>query len=165
MACSPPTTKVEVRLEVWSDADWARDHSNRRSRTGDLLVINSSPVAWSSRLQGAVALSTAEAEFIALAETVRNAAWVREVLAELGQEQGNPTTFYQDHLGTIAWTEEVKGLRNVNHIGIKYHYVREMVVNNAVTFIYTPSADNRADALTKVLIGQSFQVHQGHLGV
>ena len=40
-----PKTKGEVRLEVWSDADWARDHSNRRSRTGGLLVINSSPVA------------------------------------------------------------------------------------------------------------------------
>ena len=90
---------------------------------------------------------------------------MREVLAELGQEQANPTTVYQDNLGTISWTEEVQGLRNVNHIGIKYYYVREMVVNKAVTVIYTPSADNRADALTKVLSGQSFQVHKGHLGV
>ena len=48
---------------------------------------------------------------------------------------------------------------------LKYYYVREMVVKKAVIVIYTPSADNRADALTKVLIGQSLQFHQGHLGV
>lgn len=79
-----PKTEEDVKLEVWSDADWARDQTHRRSRTGGLLVINSSPFAWTSRLQGAVALSISEAEFIALAETVLNAAWVREVLDDLG---------------------------------------------------------------------------------
>ena len=72
-----PKTMGDVRREVWSDADWARDHDNRPSLTGGLLVINSSPVAWTSRFQGAVVLSTSEAEFIALADTVHNAAWVR----------------------------------------------------------------------------------------
>ena len=160
-----PKTGGDVRLEVWSDADWARDISTRRSRTGGLLVINSSPVSWTSRLQVAVALSTAEAEFIALAETVRNAAWVREVLSELGHRQTKPTNVYQDNLGTISWTEEVQGLRNVKHVGIKYHYVREMVVNKAVEVIYTPSEKNCSDSFTKVLIGTTFQIHRGHLGV
>ena len=72
-----PKTTGDVRVELWSDAHWARHHDNQRSFTGGLLVINSSPDACTSRLQGAVALSTSEAEFIALAGTVRNAARVR----------------------------------------------------------------------------------------
>ena len=75
-------------------------------------------------MQTSMALSTAEAEFNALADTVRNAVWMRGVLEDLGQPQKSPTVVNQDNLGAIAWTKEVQGLRNVKHMGIKYHYVR-----------------------------------------
>lgn len=153
------------KLQVWSDADWARDQSKRRSRTGAVITINYGPIGWTSKLQTSVATSTAEAEFNALAVTVRDTVWMRSVLDDLGQPQKGPTVVNQDNLGTISWTEEVQGLRNVKHMGIKYHYVRELVSKKRIIVNYTPSKDNRADSLTKVLIGDSFLVHRSLLGV
>ena len=51
------------KLEAWCDADWARDCTNRRSRTGYLITFNGNPVLWKSKLQTSTALSTSEADF------------------------------------------------------------------------------------------------------
>lgn len=77
----------DVRLQVWSDVDWERDQSNRRSRTCALMSINSVPNSWTSRRQTAVSMSTSEAKFNALADNVRNTACVCAVRADLGQPQ------------------------------------------------------------------------------
>lgn len=53
-------------FRAWSDADWARDHSKRRSRSGYVLQTTSSPVIWCSWLQSATAQSSSEAEYFAL---------------------------------------------------------------------------------------------------
>ena len=114
-------------LQAYSDADWAREEEKRRSRSGYVLYINSSPIIWSSKLQTATAQSTAEAEFFALHSVVREVSRVRDILRELGEHQRSPTVVYQDNLGTISWTDNVQGLRKVKHIGVKYHYVRSKV--------------------------------------
>lgn len=61
-----PIGKGALDLVAWSDADWARDLTKRRSRTGYLLTLNEGPIVWGSRLQSATAESTTEAEFAAL---------------------------------------------------------------------------------------------------
>ena len=155
----------QPRLEAYSDADWARDESNRRSRSGYLLLINSAPIIWSSKLQPATAQSTSEAEFAALQACVREVDWVRGMLKEIGHAQRGPTTVYQDNLGTISWTDSVQGLRKVKHVGVRYHYVRSKVEDCTVKVLYTPSLDNKADSLTKVLGPQTFENHRDYLGV
>lgn len=55
------------------------------------------------------------------------------------------------------------GLRNVKHVGIKYHYVREAVQSGEVKVKYTPSNENRADGLTKALVGDTFCGHRDGL--
>ena len=146
--------KEKTSVQCWSDADWARDLSNRRSRTGLLLTINNGPIVWTSKIQSSTALSTSEAEFNALAYGIKELKWIRIVLLELQVIDGNPITVMQDNLGTISWTEGVNGLRKVKHVGIKYNYVRDAVDSNICNIQYTPSAENRSDSLTKVLIGE-----------
>ena len=146
----------EALLEAWSDADWARDHHKRRSRSGYLVTFGGCPVVWASRLQSLTAQSTTEAEFISLAHCVREIHWIRATLEELHVFQSEPTTVYQDNLGTISWTTEVQGLRKVKHIGIRYHYVRDAVDAKTICVEYTPSTENKADGLTKVLVTSAF---------
>lgn len=160
-----PRKENFARLEVWYVADWASQHTKRRSHMGDFLSINSGPVACTSRLQTSVSMSTSEAEFTALADTLRNTSWVRAVLTDLGRPQNVPTVANKDNLGAIAWTEEIQGLQNVKHIGIRFHFVREMVSKRSVVIKYTTSQDHRADRFMKVLIGQLFQSHRDHIGV
>lgn len=54
----------EAIVEAWSNAEWARDHHKRKSRSGYLCTVTGSPVVWASRLQKMTAKSTTEAEFI-----------------------------------------------------------------------------------------------------
>lgn len=160
-----PNRNDKSNVQCWSDADWARDLSNRRSRTGLILTINGGPIVWTSKLQSSTALSTSEAEFNALAYAIKELKWIRIVLIELQVIDGAPTTIMQDNLGTISWTEGVNGLRKVKHVGIKYNYVRDAVDTNVCKVEYTPSAENRSDSLTKVLIGDEFFKHRKWLGV
>ena len=152
-------------LEAWSDADWARDQDKRRSRSGILLTIGRNPVMWTSKMQTSVAMSTSEAEFLALSECVRDTNWVRQVLNDVGVDVSKPTIVYQDNLGTIRWTDEVQGLRKVKHVGIRYQFVKQAVDERHVQVLYTPSESNRADSLTKILAGQSFEAHRSFLHV
>lgn len=160
-----PSGSGKVSLEAWCDADWARDKSNRRSRSGFMVTLNDGPILWTSRLQTATAQSTAEAEFAALASCVREVRWVRDILEEVHCLQSEPTTIFQDNLGAISWTDHVQGLRKVKHVGIKYHYVREAVQHKHVCVKYTASSENRADSLTKGLIGEVFENHRKGLYV
>ena len=152
-------------LKAWSDADWARDQDKRRSRSGIVLTIGGNPVCWTSKLQPSVAVSTAEAEFYALSECVRDVNWCRLVLQELDLFMDCPTKIYQDNLGTIQWTSEVQGLRKVKHVGIRYNFVKETVEEKKVEILYTPSQEKLADSLTKSLIGSAFASHREKLHV
>ena len=147
----------QASLEAWCDADWARDHHKRRSRSGYLITVAGGPVVWASRLQTLTAQSTTEAEFISLAHCVREIHWIRAMLNEVDASQPKPTVVHQDNLGTISWTNEVQGLRKVKQIGIRYHYVRDAVDCKAVQVQYNASADNKADGLTKVLVTVAFK--------
>lgn len=155
----------QVDVRCWTDADWARDISNRRSRTGILITINEGPVIWTSKLQTSTALSTSEAEFNALAHSIKELKWLRIVLQEVKAIDSSPTEIKQDNLGSISWTKGVNGLRNVKHVGIKYHAVRDAVESNIVRVEYVPSPENRSDSLTKVIIGDEFAKHRAWLGV
>ena len=152
-------------LTEWTDADWARDQEKRRSRSGYVLRLSSGPILWCSKMQTSVAMSTTEAEFDALAGTVRDVIWVRAILQDVGVQIRMPTAIFEDNLVSIAWTDSIQGLRNVKHVSIKYQYVREAVKENAVEIRYTPTEKNCADALTKALIGEPFRLHPARLGV
>ena len=152
-------------LICWVDADWARDLSKRRSRTGILITYNGAPIVWVSKLQTTTAQSTAEAEFNALAHGIKEVKWMRSILNEIGKPQTEPTTVYQDNLGSISWTEDVQGIRRVKHVGTKYHFVRDNIESKGVVVKYTPSHLNRSDSLTKVLISEDYSRHRSWLGV
>lgn len=121
-------TKGKLKFEVWSDPDWARNNSKRRSCTESLLNINEGPAFCTSRLKTSVAHSTAEAEFNALTDPVCNAILLHNVLTDLSQLQKSPTVFYQDNLGAISWFRDVQRLINVRHAGIKFRHLHEKIV-------------------------------------
>ena len=78
-----------MRLQGYSDADWAGDMDTRRSTTGYVVMLNNGAVAWKSRRQPTVALSTMESEYMALTEATKELKWIRTLLAELGYSKGN----------------------------------------------------------------------------
>lgn len=103
--------------------------------------------------------STDEASFDAIQSCVREVWRVRVILADIGPDHAGPTDVFHDNLDTMRWAQSVQGLRNVKHVGLKYHDVRSMVEHAIVWIINATSATIRVDAHTKVIIPTYFLQH------
>ena len=77
-------TKSDGKLEgFYSDANWAGDHADRRSTSGYVFQLANGAITWASRKQNSVALSTCEAEYMALSVTTQEVIWLRRLLEEM----------------------------------------------------------------------------------
>lgn len=66
----------------YADADWAGDFSDRKSNSGYVFLLNGSTISWAARKQDCVALSSTEAEYIALAEAIEEGIWLKQLLSD-----------------------------------------------------------------------------------
>jgi hypothetical protein len=137
-------------LVGFSDSDWARDLNNRRSTSGYCFFLNGALVSWRVRVQRSVALSTAEAELMALCEAAKQGVWLRRLLKEMGHSQ-SPTVIYEDNQGAIAMTQHNAFHDRSKHVDLRYHYIREQLAAGEVEVSYCPTADMLADLFTKPL--------------
>ncbi|CAG7825277.1 unnamed protein product, partial [Allacma fusca] len=85
------STGGNMRLVGYTDSDYAGDKLSRKSTTGTAIFLNDGIVSWTSQKQPCVALSSTEAEYIALASGAREAVWLRSLLDELDFPQDEPT--------------------------------------------------------------------------
>lgn len=138
-------------LICFTDADWGSDANDRKSYTGYVLFMGGGPIAWESRKQSVVALSSMEAEYIALCQGTKEVCFHRGLLQELGFNESNPTTILCDNQGAQFLVKNPTVQKKSKHIDIRYHYVREKYDQKAVDIKYVTSGENAADIFTKVL--------------
>ena len=108
-------------------------------------------LAGGARSSPQFALSTAEAEYMALASSAQEALGLRQLNTELGGATTEPLTIYEDNQSTISMTRNPQFHGRSKHIAIKYHFIREHVSNGTVRLEYCPTKDMIADMLTKGL--------------
>ena len=141
----------ELETAVFFDADHAHDHVTRRSISGLIVFVGSTPVLWHSKRQGCIATSTYCAEFISMRSAVEEAISIRYMLRCLGIPVTKPTDLFSDNFGVIQSAEIPEGELKKKHIAISYHYVREAIAAQIVNAIWIRSAENFADICTKAL--------------
>lgn len=142
-----------IILEGWTDADWGGCLDTRRSTTGYSFTVNGSLIGWSSRRQQTVASSTLHAEYIAVSEAAREAAWLRTLLGELGLEQPKATIVHCDNQGAMFLAKNPSTHTRTKHIDIRHHIIREMIESGEISLVYTKTEDQLADIFTKPLSG------------
>ena len=140
-------------LTAFADSDWAEERETRKSISGIICKIFGASVAWSSRKQNIVSTSTTESEFYALAESVKEVQWLRNILLDLHINVPLPITIHSDNQSTIKMIENSKFSARTKHIDVRLHFVRDCVSNGTIKLKYCPSEDNVADLLTKPLAG------------
>lgn len=111
------------------------------------------PVSWSSKRQDVVALSTAEAEYIAPARRTQQSRWAFSFMSEIGYAQELPMRLYGDNSWAVMICKNPKIQGRVKHIETREHFIREMVEREELEVEYIPSEENPADILTKSLGG------------
>lgn len=148
-----------------SDADWAGDVDDRKSTSGYMFQIAGGPVSWRSRKQNTVALSTAEAEYVALSSAAQECVWMRRLVAELGNPPGGPTIILEDNQSSIAMAKNPQFHGRAKHIDIKHHFIREQVSAGSIELKYCPTQEMLADVLTKGLPQQQFSLLREKAGI
>jgi len=146
-----PRDGVVVLAPSFCDADWAGDRTDRRSTTGYVVKVNGSTVSWASKKQTTVALSSAEAEYMAAGAAVQEMLWVRSLLREMGFEQDGASVLLCDNQAAMAMAANDVHHARTKHIDIRHHFIREHVAAGTVRLEYVASADQQADILTKPL--------------
>ena len=135
----------------YTDSDWAADHGKRRSTSGTLVMGFGGILIWSSKRQNCVALSTAEAEFVAACECVKNVQYLRNMLNEMKISVPRAIDVFEDNQGAIAMINNPTSHSRAKHIDIKYHFIRDLVNLKLIKLQYISSKDQLADILTKPL--------------
>jgi len=138
-------------LEVYADASWASER-DRRSISGFVVLLNGSPIVWKAERQSIVAMSTQEAELIALTEATRSTIYCRRLVAELGFPVEGPTKLNEDNQGVIALVQSETPWSGRNkHIDLRFHFPRFHSKRGTVAIEYCPTEGQIADILTKPL--------------
>jgi hypothetical protein len=119
-------------LLMYSDSDFAGDLVTRKSITGVFCFLNGGPVAWSSRHQDCVYLSSTEAEYVAASAATKTVIWFRQLLDDIGWEQTSPTTLLCYNQGAISLVKKSGHQARSKHIDVKYHHIRDMVKEGVI---------------------------------
>ncbi|KAL0349828.1 UNVERIFIED_CONTAM: Retrovirus-related Pol polyprotein from transposon TNT 1-94 [Sesamum radiatum] len=126
------------------DSDYAGDLEDRRSTTRYVFTLGGGPICWKSIVQSIVALSTTEAEYMAVAEAAKEALWFSGLSKELGVEQGG-VQLHCDSQSAIYLAKN-----QVYHARTK-HIDRELIASGEIILQKVHTSENAVDMLTKPL--------------
>ena len=106
----------------YTDADWAGDVDGRKSTSGYIFLLSGGAISWRSQKQKCVALSTTEAEYVAMASAAQESVWLRQLIAELTNSSTAeaPSLIYEDNQSAIAMTKNPQYHGRAKHIDISF---------------------------------------------
>jgi hypothetical protein len=126
---------------------------DRKSTSGYIFQIAGGSVGWRCSKQNCMALSTAEAEYMALSSAAQEAIWMSQLLYELKRQPLVPAILFEDNQSAICLSKNPQYHGRSRHIDIKHHFIREQVNNGTIDVSYCRTDDMIAD-LPKGLPGE-----------
>jgi hypothetical protein len=163
----------EMSLDCYVDADFAglwgteddQDPVCVKSRTGYVLTLGGCPLLWVSRLQTEVALSTLEAEYIALSQAMRDLLPMRRLAKEVSVSLGLPSdyaatmksTVFEDNNGALGLATAPKMTPRTRHIAVKYHFFKIHIKPGEIEIVKVDTKAQKADIFTKGLTTETFE--------
>ncbi|KAF7368162.1 Transcription factor [Mycena venus] len=143
--------KTPDRLAGYSDSSWGSEALDWRSMSGYAFILFGGAICWSAKKQTSVALSTAEAEYIALARATKEVMWIRTFMQEVFQITLGPIAIHVDNQAAIAMAKNDSLHSRTKHIALPYHFVRHAVASRIISLTWIASDANVADIFTKPL--------------
>ena len=145
-------------IDGWCDADWASSHDRKSISGYCFYLFNKSPlISWKSRKQPTVALSTCEAEYMALVSAIQEGIYLISLINEIQQTNLQFFSLRCDNTSAIALGNNPVQHQRTKHIDIKYHFIRQHIQKGSVDLSYVQSECNLADVFTKPVGGIRYQ--------
>jgi hypothetical protein len=142
-------SKEGWKLELYSDSDWAGDKNDRRSVSSFILFLNGVPIEWRSRSQKVTALSSAEAEFYACGEAVKEIPFVAQILLFLELYIETPVQVWIDNVGAIFMSENQTSSQRTRHMDCRWWFVSGLLDQGLIKIDFVKTKDNVSDIGTK----------------
>eukprot|EP00253_Pinus_taeda_P028380 PITA_28380 len=154
-----------VKLQGFTNVDWAGSPSDRKSTSGGIFSIGLVAVSWYIRKQRSVALSLAEAEYMATSQTACEAILMRKILVGLFGQQMDRTVIYCYNQSCIELSKNLVFHDRSKHIDIRYHHLRDCVLKRIMLLEYIPTKKQDADIFTKAMSRCKFEFHRDKIGI
>jgi hypothetical protein len=162
----PPYGQI-LETTILVDSDHAHDQKTRRSLTGLIVFVGSTPVYWISKRQSTVASSTYAAEFSALRTVTEEAINIRYYLRCLGvnipADGTCPTKLFGDNLSVIQSASNPGHDLSKKHVAISFHVVRKAIAAGIIEPYWLKGAYNMSDIMTKQIPGGPFSRHLNYI--
>lgn len=141
-----------LKILGYCDADWASDEDERRSCTGYVFIRQGGAISWNSKRQPTVALSSAEAEYMALSSAVQEVLWLRQFEMNLhSMDSSESTNILCDNNSAIDLSNTNGYNARTKHIDIRHHFIRQVIQDKDVTLEHISTEEMVADVFTKPL--------------
>ena len=156
------TKQDQFDIVGYSDSDYSADLDGRRSVSAYVFQVGGNTVSWRSTLQSVVALSTTEAEYMALTEAAKEGKWLLKICDELGFKFSSFKLFCDSQSAVCLAKNAVYHFRT-KHMDTKYNFIRDKVREGLVDLQKVHTTLNASDFLTKSLPGNAFERCLGQL--
>jgi chemotaxis protein histidine kinase CheA len=147
----------QIQITAFTDADWGGDHHDRKSTTGYVIKLNGCTISWATKKQQTVAISSTEAEYMAISAGAQELLWMQQFINELTQttrralDMSSTAILYCDNQSALAISRNDVHHHRTKHIDIKHHFIRDHVKAKRIDVVWIPTQAQIADVLTKPL--------------
>jgi len=147
-----------VQLKGFCDSDWGSSE-DRKSISGYCFQLHKDGplISWKSKKQQTVALSSCEAEYMAITYAIQEAKFLRQIVSDLLGLKLKSVDLGVDNQGAINLAKNPVNHQRSKHIDIRYHFIRDEVEKGNVNLFYVPTQQNPADIFTKPVIQKKLQ--------
>ena len=157
--------KIQSGMVAYSDADWGGCSDCRKSTTGYAFLFAGGLISWNSRKQPTVALSSTEAEYMAMSSACQEIKWFLNFSSLPGVDIRQPFPLYCDNQGAIQLSANNVHHKRTKHIDLRHHFIRQMVSEELVKITYVETDNMLADIFTKSLCSEKFVKFRSALGL
>lgn len=147
------------------DSDWAGDKVDRKSTAGYVFKVFGCSVSWASKKQSSVALSTTEAEYVALSLAASEACWLQYMLKDFKLGERVKVKLFEDNQSAIKVCKSPYYHNKLKHIDIRVHFIRNKIREGNIEVVYLSSREQLGDLLTKPLGKSLFEDFRRGIGL
>ena len=144
----------DMILQGFADSGFATDHDTGRSPGGFVFYLGKSLICHKSSWFKSVYVSSTEAEIAAIYLATSMALWLKKLVLSMGLGCSAPILIHEDNQGAIKYCSTLEKAGRMKHIQVKFHWIREKIIDRSIALDFVSTTQNVADIMTKTLKGQ-----------